>query len=184
MKIFFSWWAYFPYFLRNFIIPLVSKFSILSFWETSHTHLYVIKDLTVYTHLHWIFCIYNDFSQKFKIGYKGHSIKKRGLLKKSKIRFSFFVVFSEFFLHKYKLCILYWKNYFNLTEIFVLRLFKMGSDQTECWEVQMWNLLKNIWCEWRSIFLPKILTNWLIMDLPQQTWVEKIVHGVETQWLR
>ena len=35
----------------------------------------------------------------------------------------------------------------------------------------------------KSCFGQKIFTNGLNMDLPQQAWVEKSVHGVKTLWL-
>ena len=38
--------------------------------------------------------------------------------------------FSKFFVHKCKLSIVW--NCLNLTKIFVLRLLKMASNQTEC----------------------------------------------------
>ena len=81
----------------------------------------------------------------------------------------------QIFFHKCKLWIVYRKNYFNKAKIFVLRLYKMLANQTECsktWtevcpqifggrEVQtMWILLKNVRCVRRSMFLSKYVLKW------------------------
>ena len=85
--------------------------------------------------------------------------------------------------------LVYSKNYFNLAKIFVLRLFKMVANQTECSSLEqrsvikffggreeqtIWNFLKNV--------LDKKVSKWA-KHLPQWAWVKKTVHGVETHWL-
>ena len=53
---------------------------------------------------------------------------------------------SFFSIHKYKLWIISnWfraKNYFNITKIFLLRLFKNMSNQTECSRLEQRSVIK------------------------------------------
>ena len=93
--------------------------------------------------------------------------------------------------------LVYCKNYFNLTKIFDLRLFKMTENQS--FPGLNKGLSLNFWCLWsfnyveftkecvmcmeEHILIKRVLMNGLNMGLPLWSWVEKIVHGLETHWL-
>ena len=75
------------------------------------------------------------------------------------------------------------KNYFNFTKIFVLRLFKMATDQTflmveKSKPFEIYRRMCDVY--WKAGFSQekKCLQMGLIW-----AWVKKTVHGVETYWL-
>ena len=85
-----------------------------------------------------------------KICYKNHSMNKRNFQEKAKY----------FFFHKCKLYIIWnWfivKNYFNLTKLFLLRLFKMVANQTEWSRLEKRSVIKFLVAEKCIDFLQKM----------------------------
>ena len=96
--------------------------------------------------------------------------------------------FFWIFPYKCKVCIVCSENYFNLTKIFVLRLFKMAAKQTEWYRLEQESFTKflvtrkckpreiywamwNGWCFWRSMF-----------ELKKKLQKMK-ENGVKTHWL-
>ena len=91
----------------------------------------------------------------------------------------------------YCLELVYGKNYFKLSKIFILRLFKTGTNQRVIqsgikvchqnigsWEVQtIWNLQKIVWCVWRTVLIKNVY-RWAKhrFSLTKQCW--KTVHWV------
>ena len=92
--------------------------------------------------------------------------------------------------------LVYNKNYSNFTKIF-LRLFKMATNNTECFRLKQRSVIKflvdekcepyeiyrRMYMYVEAFFLVKMFVNGLNMGLPWWTWVEKIAHGVKTYWL-
>ena len=90
------------------------------------------------------------------------------------------------------------KNYFNLTKLLVLRLFKMVKNQAEWSRLEQTSMINFFLVEkckpceiyWRmfnvygeACFNQKMFINGLIMGLSLRGRVEKTVHGVEIHWL-
>ena len=110
--------------------------------------------------------------------------------------------FSEFFfsinITWHCLESVYWKNYFNLAEIFVLGIFEIGN-QTECSRNEQRSVIKFLQavnckpCEIdkrmcdvyvEANFSKKIFTDWLKIGLPWRARVKKkTVNLLETQLL-
>ena len=102
------------------------------------------------------------------------------------------IFFSEFFLYTWKPCCLkslHCKNLFNHAGIFVLRPFKIVTNQTENFRLEVESVSK-FWClrnanhmkftkECRMYIekhIKRIFTNWLNMGFPLWGWVIKKVH--------
>ena len=112
---------------------------------------------------------------------------------------NFFFCFRIFYhlckLHYWEL--VYGKNYLNLTKIFLLRLFKMVTNQSapgldkgllsNIWWLRCANHVKFTECVMfiKKHFLvkKKKFTNGLNLCVSLPAWVEKTVDGLETCWL-
>ena len=92
--------------------------------------------------------------------------------------------------------LVYSKNYFNPSKIFVLRLFKMAANQTKfsrlkqmfvmrflsadkCKLYRIYRKMCDVYRE--ACFSQNMFTNWLNMGLPPGTCVKNTVHEVEIQ---
>ena len=88
--------------------------------------------------------------------------------------------------------LVYSKNYFNLAKIFVLRLFKIVTNQTQCTRLEQRSIIKFLipekskpceicrrMCDFteKHVLVKKMFTKGLIMGLPQVAWVIKIVYN-------
>ena len=90
----------------------------------------------------------------------------------------------------------YCKNYFSLIKIFVLRLFKITVNQTDCYRLEGWSS-KFWWLKSGNIVkfteecvvleehvsVKKMFMNGLNMGLQLSAYVKKTVYGVETHRL-
>ena len=92
--------------------------------------------------------------------------------------------------------LIYMKNYSNLVKIFVLKLFEMVANETDCSSLEQKSVIKFLvigkckpWEIYRRMCdvygedcfsKKKFFTNGLNIVLPLGAWVEKTVHGVKT----
>ena len=159
----------------------------------------------------------NRFSQNSS--YKSHSINKENVLfdwggtcyihmrasqwipgifwKKQNSIFLFFLEFFSSVSTLHFLELVYGKKYFNLIKIFVLRLFRISTNETvhrleqksvikslaveKCKLYEIDQSMYDVYRE--ACFSPNIFTNGQNMGLSQGAWVKNPVHKVETHWL-
>ena len=105
-------------------------------------------------------------------------------------------IFQNFFpwmLILHCLELVYSKNYFNFTKMFVLKLFKIVANQStpgwnrslslNFWWLKSANYVKFTDVYGEACFNQKMFTYGLNIDLPLQAWIKKTVHEVETYCL-
>ena len=88
------------------------------------------------------------------------------------------------------------KNYLNLARIFILRLFKLAANRTECFRFEQRSVIKFLVAEkckpyenycydvyGEACFSQKNLYRWAKHAFPVRAWIKKTVLVVETHWL-